>query len=70
MHAYNVKPVSKTQCRKRYICAPEDVLLFIINNIHNLSFYFQVKSCNCKINVVILLQGVELLILFHHTSLQ
>ena len=53
------------------MCAPEDGLLLIINNIHNLSFfYFQVKSGLCKINVVILLHSVELLILFHHASLQ
>ena len=32
-------------------------------------FYFQVKSSLCKINVVILLHSVELLIVFHHTSL-
>ena len=70
MHVYYVKPVSKTQRRKTYICAPKDVLLFLINNIHNLSFFFQVKSCLCKINVVILLSSVELLILFHHTSLK
>ena len=40
MHIYYVKPVSKTQCIKTYICAPEDVLLFIIDNIHNLTFLF------------------------------
>ena len=33
-------------------------------------FYFQVKSCLCKIDVVILLHSVKLLILFHHTSLK
>ena len=60
MHVFYVKPVSKTQSRKIYIGAPEDVSLSIINNIHNLSFYFQVKSCLCKINVVILLHSVEL----------
>ena len=27
IHVYNVKPVSKTQHRKKYICAFEDVLL-------------------------------------------
>ena len=40
MHVYYVKPVNKTQRGKPYICAPEDVLLLIINNIHNLSFSF------------------------------
>ena len=40
MHVYYVKPVSKTQRRKPYICATEDVLLLIIDNIHNLSFLF------------------------------
>ena len=40
MHVYYVKPVSKSQRRKTYICAPEDVLLLKINNIHNLSFSF------------------------------
>ena len=40
MHAYFVKPVSKTQRRKTYICACEDVLLLII---HNLSFLFSGK---------------------------
>ena len=39
MHVYYVKPVNKTQGRKAYICAPEDVLLLIINNIHNLTFF-------------------------------
>ena len=39
MHVYYVKPVSKTQRRKTYICASEDILLSIINNIHNLSFF-------------------------------
>ena len=68
MHVYYVKPVIKTQRRKAYICAPEDVLLLIINNFHNYHSYFQVKSCLCKINVVSLLHSVELLILFHHTS--
>ena len=69
IHVYYLKPVSKPQRRKTYICASENVLLLI--TIHNLSFfYFQVKSCLCKINVVILLHSVELLILFHHTSLQ
>ena len=43
MHVYYVKPVSKTQRRKTYICASEDVLLLIINNIHNLSFLFSGK---------------------------
>ena len=70
MHVYYVKPVSKTQRRKTYICASEDVLLSIINNIHNFSFFFQVKSCLCKINVVIVVHSVELLIVFHHTSLK
>ena len=66
---YYVKPVNKTQRRKTYICAPEDVLLLIINNIHNLSFLFSgLIMCLSKINVVILLHSVELLILFHHTS--
>ena len=66
-----MKPVNKTQRRKTYICAPEDVLLLIINNIHNLSFLFSgLLMCLCKINVVILLHSVELLILFHHTSFQ
>ena len=40
MHVYYVKPVNKTQRRKTYICAAEDVLLLIINNIHNLSLLF------------------------------
>ena len=40
MHVYYVKPVSKTQRRKTYICSPEDGLLLIINDIHNLSFLF------------------------------
>ena len=41
MHVHYVNPVSKTQRRKKtYICAPDDVLLLIINNIHNLSFLF------------------------------
>ena len=40
MHVFYVKPVNKTQRRKTYICAPEDVLLLIINNIYNLSFLF------------------------------
>ena len=70
MHVYYVKPVSITQRRKTYICAPEDVLLLKINNIHKHLFYFQVKYCLCKINVVILLHSVEFFILFHHTSLQ
>ena len=39
MHVYYVKTVSKTHRRKAYICASEDVLLLIINNIHNLSFF-------------------------------
>ena len=43
MHVYYVKPVSKTQRRKAYICAPEDVLLLLINNFHNLSFLFSGK---------------------------
>ena len=43
MHVYYVKPVSITQRRKTYICAPEDVLLLNINNIHKHLFYFQVK---------------------------
>ena len=43
MHVYYVKPVSKTQRRKTYICASEDVLLLMINNIHNLSFLFSGK---------------------------
>ena len=68
MHVYYVKPVNKTQRRKTYIYAPEEVLLLIILIIYH--FYFQVKSCLCKINEVILLHSVELLILFHHTSLQ
>ena len=34
------EPVNKTQRRKTYICAPKDVLLLMINNIHNLSFLF------------------------------
>ena len=70
MHVYCVKPVNKTQHRKTHICASKDVLLLTINNIHIYHFYFQVKSCLCKINVVILLHSVELLILFHHTSLK
>ena len=60
---------AKHNAGKTYICAPEDVLLLIINNIHNLSFLFQVKSCLCKINVVILLHSVDVS-LFHHTSPQ
>ena len=43
MHVYYVKPVSKTQHRKTYICASKDVLLLIFNNIHNLSFLFSGK---------------------------
>ena len=44
MHVYYVKPASKTQRRKTlYISASEDVLLLIINNIHNLSFLFSGK---------------------------
>ena len=43
MHVYYAKPVSKTQRRKTYICASEDVLLSKINNIHNLSFLFSGK---------------------------
>ena len=43
MHVYYVQPVSKTKHRKTYICASEDVLLLIINNIHNLSFLFSGK---------------------------
>ena len=70
MHVYYVKPVSKTQHRKTFICASEDVLLLTIYNIHIYHFYYQVKSCLCKINVVILLRSVELLILFHLTSLK
>ena len=59
---------AKHKAEKTYICTPEDVLLLIIFIIYH--FYFQVKSCLCKINVVILLHSVELLILFHHTSLK
>ena len=69
MHVYYVKPVGKTQHRKTYICASKDVLLLIINNIHNSSFLFSGKIMSCKINVVILLHSVELLILFQYTSL-
>ena len=43
MHVYYVKPVSKIQRRNTYNCASEDVLLLIINNIHNLSFLFSGK---------------------------
>ena len=43
MHVYYVKPVSKIQRRKPYFCASKDVLLLIINNIHNLSFLFSGK---------------------------
>ena len=43
MHVYYVKPVGKTQPRKTYICASEDVLLLIIINIHNVSFLFSGK---------------------------
>ena len=67
---YYVKPVIKTQRRKKriYLCIRRCLLSIII---HNLSFfYFQVKAGLCKINVVILLHSVELLISSHHTSLQ
>ena len=70
MQVHYVKPVSKTQHRKTYICASEDVLLLTINNIHIYHFYFQVKSCLCKINVAILLHSVELLVLSQHISLK
>ena len=40
MHVYYVEQVSKTQRRKTYICASEDVLPLILNNIHSLSFLF------------------------------
>ena len=53
MHVYHVEPVSKTHLRKTYFCASEDVLLLIINDIHNLSFSFSGKIMLCKINVVI-----------------
>ena len=43
MHVYYVKPISKTQRRRTYIYASEDVLLIIINTIHNLSFLFSGK---------------------------
>ena len=38
MHVYYVKPVSKTQRRKTYICQ-QKMLLLIINDIHNLPFF-------------------------------
>ena len=38
-----MKPVSKPQHRIAYICASEDVLLLVINNVHNLSFLFSGK---------------------------
>ena len=37
IHVYYLKPVSKPQRRKTYICASENVLLLI--TIHNLSFF-------------------------------
>ena len=70
MHVYYVKPISKTQRRRTYIYASEDVLLIMIKLFIIYHFYFQVKSCFCKINLVILLHSVELLILFHQTSLK
>ena len=54
---------------EKHIFVHPKMLLLIINNIHNLSFLFSgYIICLCKINVVILLNSVELLILFHHTS--
>ena len=68
MHVYYVKTVGKTQHRKTYICASEDVLLLIINNIHNSSFLFSGKIMSLQDYVVILLHSVELLIFFQYTS--
>ena len=43
MHVYYVKTSQQNTAQKTYICASEDVSLFIINNIHNLSFLFSGK---------------------------
>ena len=40
MHVYYVKQSAKQNAEKHIICAPEDVLLLIFNNIYNLSFLF------------------------------